>query len=167
MEPEMERAVARTRATWAAFAELRPMVEAGAPWPLAERFGAETEAAWGPPELLAHLEEMLPYWLGEVERILDGGQDPAPFGRVPTDPVRLGIIERDRAVPLRELFSRTEADIERFARRIATLTGDDLARVGRHPRRGEMTVAEVLEAFVVSHLEEHVVQLREILGAAP
>ena len=37
-------------------------------------------------ELLAHVAEMLPYWLGEVERILAGPPEPVPFGRVGSDP---------------------------------------------------------------------------------
>ena len=47
--------------------------------------------AWGPPEMLAHVAEMLPYWLGEVERILDGptGAGPVRAGRRP-NAVRIG-----------------------------------------------------------------------------
>ena len=57
---------------------------------------------------------MLPYWLGEVERILAGWPRPVPFGRVATDEVRIAIIGRDRTVPLRELFDRVEADVSRY-----------------------------------------------------
>ena len=47
----------------------RPAVEAGAPWPLAAVYDDSDEARWGPREVLAHVAEMLPYWLGEIERI--------------------------------------------------------------------------------------------------
>src|SRR5262245_13480593 len=81
----------------------RPAVEAGAPWPMAAVFDHSDEARWGPPEVLAHVAEMLPYWLGEVERILAGPTDPVPFGRVGTDEVRIAIIGRDRSLPVGEL----------------------------------------------------------------
>lgn len=32
---------------------LRDRVEDAGPWPLAELYGTEAEASWGPPELLA------------------------------------------------------------------------------------------------------------------
>ena len=157
---------ARLEAAAAAIVALRDRGERAGPWPLAELYGTETEASWGPPELLAHLEEMLPYWLGEIERILDGPPGTAvAFGRVATDPVRIGVIGRDRTVPLRELFARLEADAGRVAARLRELSVDEAERLGAHPSRGELTVVDIVERFVVGHLEEHVGQLRAILAA--
>jgi hypothetical protein len=151
----------------AATLALRPAVEAGAPWPLAEMYGPEPEASWGPPELLAHLEEYLPYWLGEIERVLAGDPGgPVPFGRVATDEIRLGVIGRDRTLPLRELFARIEASAPRVARRLRELSEDEAGRLGLHPTRGELTVRDMLEPFLVGHTEGHVTQLREILAAS-
>ena len=56
----------RLEALHATYAGLRSQVVAGEPWPLATAFGTEPEAAWGPPELLAHVAEMLLFWLGEL-----------------------------------------------------------------------------------------------------
>lgn len=145
---------------------LRPRILAAAPWGLAELYGTEDEARWAPPEVLAHVEEMLPFWLGEVERILDGSPDgPVPFGRVATDVVRIGIIGRDRTLPLRELFARVAADGARLAARLRELDEADAAREGLHPRMGVMTVAAVLDRFVITHVDDHVNQLSEILAA--
>ncbi len=155
----------RLRETAEAFLALRPAALAGEPWPLAVDFGAGPEAAWGPPEVLAHVTEMLPYWLGEIERILARSPDPVPFGRVATDEVRVAIIGRDRTVPLRELFDRVEADVARYGHRLDALSAADLARRGLHPARGSMTVEAILERMVVEHVEEHTVQLRELLAA--
>jgi hypothetical protein len=143
---------------------LRPGIDAGAPWPLAARFDHDPEAAWGPMELLAHVAEMLPYWLGEIERILAGPRWPVPFGRVGSDPVRIALIGRDRTLPTEELFVRIDAWLERWDHRLATLGPDQLARVGLHPTRGEMTVEAIVERMVVHHLDEHADQLEAILG---
>jgi hypothetical protein len=145
----------------------RERVIAGSPWPLARRFDHSDEAAWGPPEVLAHVAEMLPYWMGEVERVLEGaadGREPIPFGRVAGDDVRIALIGRDRTVPVRELMSRIESDAGRMARRIETFGDVELARRGLHPARGEMSVEHMLQRFVIDHLGEHAEQLETLLA---
>jgi hypothetical protein len=149
----------RLRAAAGRFAAIRPAVEAGGPWPLSPNFGTEPEASWGPPETLAHVSEMLPFWIGEIERVLDGSSEPVPFGRVATDQIRLLVLERDRSLPPRELFARIADGTARAERRLAELTPAQAGRRGLHPRLGEMTVEAIAERFIVSHLEDHADQL--------
>lgn len=156
--------VARLRRAEAELASLAPAVAAGGPWPLSDNFGTEPEAHWGPPETLAHVAEMVPFWTGEIERVLAGDAEPVPFGRVATNELRLGVIERDRSLPPRALFARIHSDTARLAARLEELTPAESARRGIHPTLGEMTVAEVVPRFLVGHLEEHVEQLRGALG---
>jgi hypothetical protein len=157
----------RLEAAAGAIVALRARVDSGAAWPLAAFYGTEPEASWGPREVLAHVEEYLPFWLAEIERVLEGDASaPVPFGRLADDPVRIGIIGRDRTVPFRELFARIESDAPRVAARLRELSQADGERVGLHPRRGEMTVRDMLEPFLVGHTEGHVSQLREFLEAA-
>ncbi len=155
----IEALIPRLEAATTRFVALRREAEARAPWPLSANIGTEPEASWGPPETLAHVSEMLPFWLGEIERVLDGAPEPVPFGRVATDQLRLLVIERDRSLPLRELFARVEDGSARVARRLRELGPAQAARRGLHPRLGEMTVEAIAERFIVSHLEEHAEQL--------
>ncbi len=161
----------RIAAARLAYAGLAPQVIAGEPWTLAEAFGTEPEASWGPREVLAHVAEMLPFWLGELERVVDGvagaGSGPAPFGRIADDPSRIGVIGRDRSLPLRVLFGRVDTGFRDWSDRLTTLTADERARVGLHPRLGEVTVDRFLERFVIGHAEEHITQLHGILDARP
>ena len=148
-----------------AYADLAPRVMAGEPWALAEDYGTGPEASWGPREVLAHVEEMLPFWLGEMERVIDGdGSAPVQFGRIADDPVRIGIIDRDRSLPLRVLFRRIDDGLRAWEERIPTLTAHERGRVGVHPRLGEMPAPAILERFVTGHAEEHVAQLDDILA---
>ncbi len=162
---ESDALATRLRASAAELEALQPALTAAGRWSLAARFDHSDEAAWGPPEILAHVDELVPYWLGELARVLDGrgASDPPTFGRVATDDVRLAIIERDRTVPLTELLDRARGETERAARRVERLGDDDLATLGTHPVRGPIAVREILERFLAAHLEEHVRQLREAI----
>ena len=157
----------RLQATGHRLDQLRARIDAGGPWPLAARFDHDPEADWGPMELLAHVAEMLPYWLGEIERILAGPPEPVAFGRLGTDPVRIALVGRDRTLPTGELYARIDSWLERWANRLTTLSPAQLAKGGLHPRLGEMTVDAIVERMVVHHLDEHVEQLESILGNRP
>lgn len=158
--------VARLRAASQGFGAFRGELEAGRPWPLHNvEHDAGPESEWGPTEVLAHVTEMLPFWLGEIARILDESPEPVPFGRTTADPLRVQTIERDRNLPPAELLERIDAAVERYARRLGEMTPADLARRGLHPTQGEMSVADILERFVTSHAEGHVVQLSQTLGS--
>lgn len=144
---------------------LHQAIDARRPWPVRAVTGDGPEADWGAPEVLAHVTEMLPYWLGEIERVLAGSPEPVPFGRVSSDPIRSLTIERDRSLPTRELLARVTSGTRRYADRLPELSSADWARRGIHPRLGEMTVEAMLEQFVVSHLEEHAAQLKATMAA--
>jgi hypothetical protein len=155
----------RIAAARQAYRDLEPRVRAGEPWPLADDFGTGPEASWGPREVLAHVQEMLPFWFGEMERVVAGDDTaPVPFGRIADDTLRLGIIERDRTLPLRVLFARIDAGLLTWSDRIPTLTDVEQARVGVHPRLGEMPAGTMLERFVIGHAEDHLAQLIDTLA---
>ena len=144
----------------------RAAVERGTPWATGSLERGEAEAEWGPTEVLAHVAEMLPFWLGEMERLLDAppGASPA-FGRTAADQLRTLTVARDATLPPRELFDRIASGVDRYAGRLPALTAADLERTGRHPVRGEVTAGTILERFVVAHMEEHAAQLEAVLSA--
>lgn len=146
-----------------AMVDLGGALAAGEPWPVSAVVGPGPESSWGPREVLAHVAEMLPFWLGEIELILDagGGGEPPAFGRLEDDPMRVEIITRDRRYPARELLGRVDVEARRVARRFRALADDDAAALGRHVTRGDLSVADIAERLIVSHLEGHVTQLRE------
>lgn len=164
--PAIAEQIERLRTAGSELDALRDRTERGGPWPLSEDFGTAPESHWGPPETLAHLEEMVPFWHGEIERVLAGPPGPVPFGRTADDTVRLAIIERDRTLPLRELFARIDASLARLTNRLGSLSRNEAERIGVHPRLGDMTVDRMVERFLTGHLEEHVEQLRSVLDEA-
>jgi hypothetical protein len=147
-----------------ALLDLQPRLVAGEPWPLSANYGTEPEADWGPREVLAHIDEMLPYWTEQLTTVVGGDRPTAvPFGRVATDPARLARIGGDRERPAGELLDDIARGLEGVDTFLTTLSDEDAERVGLHSSRGEITVRASVERFLVAHLEDHVVQLREIL----
>jgi hypothetical protein len=141
----------------AAAGRIRVLTPAVAPERLSDPDQATGER-WDRGQILAHVAEMLPYWVGVIDRILAGG-DGTPFGRDRTDPSRVGPIERDRHSDPDRLLDRMDEGVALVRARLAGLGPADLERTGRHPARGEVTVAQIVEDYLVGHLEEHADQL--------
>jgi len=165
----------RLEAAATAMTELAPAIAAREPWQLTASYGPGPESEWGPREVLAHVGEMVPYWLGEIELIVDAGIDAsrvqsgteAPgFGRLEDDPIRVQIIGRDRRFPGRELLGRIEVEARRAAARFRDLDGVESGYLGRHVTRGDLSVADIAERLLVGHLEGHVGQLRDLVASA-
>jgi hypothetical protein len=132
---------------------------------LAKAFGTEPEASWGPREVLAHVAEMLPFWIGEMERVIVGEPRPVPFGRNADDPMRIGLIERERTLPIPVLFARVDEGLRAWEERLDSLTDEERTRVGRHVRLGDMPVAAIPDRFAIAHAEDHIRQLEGILSS--
>lgn len=156
----------RLAAARAAYVALEPRVAAGEPWPLATAFGTEPESSWGPREVLAHVVEMLPFWLGELERVVAEQPGPVPFGRNQDDTLRIGLIGRERTLPIAVLFARVDEGLGAWQARLATMTDAERGAAGRHTRLGDMTAGEIPERFALGHAEDHIAQLEAILAAA-
>jgi hypothetical protein len=118
---------------------------------------------WVAREVLAHIVEILPYWLGEIERVIAGPMEPVPFGRTPTDLIRILSVDRDRTLPTFELYARLDNSLERVLRRLLELDERQAARRGLHKTRGEMTVRQIVDVMLADHIEDHCKQLAAAL----
>ncbi|MGD0247687.1 MAG: DinB family protein [Candidatus Limnocylindrales bacterium] len=118
---------------------------------------------WVDREILAHIDEMLPYWLGEIERVIASPVEPVPFGREQTDLVRTLTVDRDRTLPVSELYARLDNSLERVLRRLLELDERQVARRGLDKRRGQMTVRQIVDTMLAGHLEEHCSQMAAAL----
>ena len=112
---------------------------------------------WDRGQVLAHVAEMLPYWAQQAELVAGGHQ--TEFGRVSSDPDRIAAIERDRAEDPQRLLGRVDEGVAVVLGLLDRLDDQTLARTGRHQTLGEMPVGEIVDRFMVAHLEEHADQL--------
>jgi hypothetical protein len=158
--------VERLRVSRDRLVRLRPKVEQSPPPPTEPPRSRE----WVARETLAHIVEMLLYWQGEIERIVGGEREPVPFGRGPDDLIRQLTVDRDRTMPVGEMYVRLDRYIEWIVRRLLQLDDRQCARRGLHKTRGDMTVRQVVDEMLVAHLEAHCDQLAaslEAVAAAP
>jgi hypothetical protein len=119
---------------------------------------AQTGERWDRGQVLSHVVEMLPYWAEQVRVVTDGPSD-VDFGRVKSSPSRLERIASRRGDDPDRLLQVMDEEVSDLIVMLGGMTPEDLARAGRHQTLGSMTVADIVEEFIVGHLEEHADQL--------
>jgi hypothetical protein len=115
---------------------------------------------WEAGQVWAHIAEFVPYWNAQLRMVIEGySGTPVPFGRSKTDPIRTEPIEANRNEPIPEQMARTNAAVSALETYLGGLSAAQWGAVGMHPARGAMGAHQIVETFVVDHLEEHADQL--------
>ncbi|HSP10658.1 MAG TPA: hypothetical protein VLU92_13820 [Candidatus Dormibacteraeota bacterium] len=122
-----------------------------------------TGERWESGQVWAHVAEFIPYWLGETALVIENHADePAPFGRTKSDPGRIAAIERDRSTDQSRLWRRIARDIGALRTFLGGLDDSAWRARGLHPTLGEMDLAQIVDEFLVGHLEQHATQLDQL-----
>lgn len=119
---------------------------------------------WSAMQVLGHVDEMIPYWLDQIHHLI-AAPEPPTFGRAVDAPERLAGPARGANGDPDELLRQLHSEVETAAREIRQMSPSDRAKKGTHIRRGEVTVADCVETFIVAHAEEHLAQVRTALQA--
>lgn len=119
---------------------------------------------WSAMQALGHMTEMIPYWLSHCRILMAATGAPPAFGRTPGSPERLAGVAHGAAAEPAALLVQLEGEVRTAAATIRTLSTAERQKRGVYTGRGEMTVADVLESFIVGHAEEHLAQVRTALG---
>jgi uncharacterized damage-inducible protein DinB len=118
---------------------------------------------WPVMSTLAHLQELLPYWAHQALGVVN---DPdRPFGRTHSDPVRIGAVEEHGHDSLDAMVSRIRVSLDECLATLRSLPLEGWSCVGHSPSRGTMTVEQIVDAFLVRHVEEHAAQTQSTLSA--
>lgn len=116
---------------------------------------------WPIMSTLAHLEELLPYWAHVAAQVAAApGQ---PLGRTHDDPRRVGAIAEHGRDSLDAIVPRIRLALTESVATLRAIPSDAWGRTGQHARRGTMSVADVVDDFLVKHAEEHAAQIQAAL----
>src|ERR1044071_3484570 len=120
----------------------------------------EGERTWSPYDVVGHLAYAeRADWLGRARHILSGDPRPfTPFDRGGQFRESEGKSLQDLLKDFTELRGRNVAEL-----RSMKLGGNDLGRTGRHPDFGEVTLGQLLAAWVVHDLD-HVAQIARTMA---
>jgi uncharacterized damage-inducible protein DinB len=119
--------------------------------------------AWSAMQTLGHMTEMIPYWLNHCRVLIAATGAPPRFGRTAGSPERMAGVAHGAMAEPGALLARLEEEVRSAAGTIRKLTEAESSKRGISGERGEITVAEVIESFIVSHAEEHLVQVKAAL----
>lgn len=121
------------------------------------------ESEWSAMQTLGHVTEMIPYWLSHCRTLIAATGAPPAFGRTPGSPERLAGVAHGAAAEPHALLDQLRREVRAAASAIRELSAAERAKRGHTPERGEMTVADVVESFIVRHAEDHVAQVQAAL----
>jgi hypothetical protein len=128
-------------------------------------YRAPAENEWTIMQNLAHIVEFMPYWAGEIEKLVaEPGRN---FGRTAQDEGRLRGISEHETDRLDVVKAALPGSYARLDEVLGSLKDSDLELTGRHLRYGERPLAWFVEEFVAGHLRGHVEQIRgclEVMG---
>lgn len=125
---------------------------------------APGESEWSAMQTLGHVTEMIPYWLHHCRTLMAATGAPPDFGRTPGSPERLAGVAHGATAEPHALLDQLRREVRAAAGAIRGLSEAERSKRGRNRERGEMTVADVVESFIVRHAEDHLGQVRTALG---
>jgi len=121
------------------------------------------EDEWTIMQNLAHTVEFMPFWAGEIEKLVaEPGRN---FGRTAQDEGRLRGISDHEADRLDVIKAALPGSYDRLDEVLGNLKDSDLELTGVHVRYGEKPLAWFVEEFVTGHLRGHVEQIKGCLEA--
>ena len=113
------------------------------------------EDKWSILEVLAHVDEAVPYWLDEISRLV---QSPGTeWGRGLQDERRLAALAAVGSRSLDEVLSSLTQAKERVADVLGSLTESELNQESpsRNPRFGTKPLSFVIQHLLVEHVDVH------------
>jgi hypothetical protein len=114
-------------------------------------------------QTLGHMTEMIPYWLNHCWTLIAATGTPPAFGRTPGSPERLAGVAHGASADPDALLRQLHEAVRAAASEIRQLSTTERGKRGISTEGGEMTVAQVIESFIVDHAEEHLAQVQGAL----
>lgn len=124
-----------------------------------------SEEEWSILQILSHVAEATPYWLNELERILE--KPGSEWGRGLQDPARLAAVENPEKLNVDQVIKDVAALKELVEKELGKVTDDRLSEENPHrnfAKFGNKPVSFLIEHFLVEHIEGHHGQIQRNLS---
>lgn len=140
--------------------DLLDVLDAGLPGGRSKGAGNGT-LGWDSKQIVAHIIELCEFFREDLE---EGIRRPRTIvlGRSAYDQGRNDRIEAFSGSSASELIERLTIEIGKSAGLLASLEDGDFAIEVTHLTDGQITIADLISKHLISHVTEHVAQLKEL-----
>lgn len=124
-----------------------------------------TKEEWSILEIVAHLNEAVPYWLNEIDRVL--AEPGAKWGRGLQDPARLAAVANPDELNISEQFTVLKGLKQKIADGLGNLSEENLKADNPHrnfEKFGNKPVSFIIDHFLEEHVEKHYSQVQRNLS---
>lgn len=115
-----------------------------------------TKEEWSILQIVSHLNEAIPYWLNEIDRVL--AEPGAQWGRGLQDPSRLAAVANPDELKVAEQFSMLRGLKQEITNGLGSLTEENLKAENPHrnfEKFGNKPVSFMIAHFLEEHVEKH------------
>ncbi|WMJ20351.1 DinB family protein [Geobacillus kaustophilus] len=117
---------------------------------------------WSVAQILSHLNEAIPYWVGEIKRIKQDAS--ATWGRGLADETRLAAVAEAHvnALPTAELLAQLKTVPATVEHLFQHLDENDLSIVApsRNPKFNGQPLQFIIDHLIVEHVQKHLGQIK-------
>ena len=119
---------------------------------------------WSILEILSHVEEAIPYWADEIERVV--AHPGVDWGRGHTNEARIAAVVASSQRNAKDLIAGIQQGTQKTVAILGKLRDEDLAieSPSRNPRFGIKPMSFVLDHLIVGHLRGHLGQIQRNLN---
>ncbi|MFE4703770.1 DinB family protein [Peribacillus simplex] len=119
---------------------------------------------WSIMQILSHLAEAIPYWLGEVENVI--AMPGAEWGRGLQDPARLAAVTDTDKIAVDDVMKQVEDLKYKVESSLGNLDEETLSKESPHrnfAKFGNKPVSYIVDHFIDEHVSGHYDQIKRNL----
>ncbi|MCO0600849.1 DinB family protein [Peribacillus butanolivorans] len=124
-----------------------------------------TEEEWSIMQILSHIAEAIPYWLGEVETVVT--TPGSKWGRGLQDPARLAAVTDTEKLSVDEVLKQVDELKYKVESGLGKLDEETLSKESPHrnfAKFGNKPVSYIVDHFIDDHVSGHYDQIKRNLS---